>query len=157
MFSLIVAYDENKTIGYKGNIPWHLPEDLKQFKAHTINKRIVMGNNTFKSIGKPLPNRHTIVITKNKKEDTSDVSYVSDLISFLKENENTNEEIMICGGASIYKQALPYCNRLYISLVDGKHEGDTYFPDFDISKYMLVNKTKFDGFTLFEYGILKTS
>ena len=151
MFSLIVAYDEDRVIGYKGSIPWHLSEDLKQFKVHTINKRIVMGNNTFKSIGKPLPNRHTIIITKNKKEDTSDVSYVSDLEPFLKENENTDEEIMICGGASIYKEALPYCKKLYISLVDGKHTGDTYFPDFDLNNYELVNQTKYDGFTLLEY------
>ena len=152
MFSLIVAYDEDRVIGYKGSIPWHLSEDLKQFKAHTINKRIVMGNNTFKSIGKPLPNRHTIIITKNKKEDTNDASYVSDLDSFLKENENTNEEIMICGGASIYKEALPYCKKLYISLVDGKHLGDTYFPDFNLNNYELVNKTKYDGFSLLEYN-----
>ncbi len=151
MFSLIVAYDEDRVIGYKGSIPWHLPEDLKHFKAHTINKRIVMGNNTFKSIGKPLPNRHTIIITKNKKEDTSDVSYVSNLEPFLKENENTDEEIMICGGASIYKETLPYCKKLYISLVDGKHTGDTYFPEFDLNSYELVNQTKYDGFTLLEY------
>ncbi len=153
MFSLIVAYDENKTIGYKGNIPWHLSEDLKQFKLHTINKRIVMGSNTFKSIGKPLPNRHTIVVTSNIKENSDNVTYISDLVSFLEENKDTSEEIMICGGASIYKQALPYCKKLYISLVDGVHEGDAYFPDFDISNYSLTNKTKFDGFTLLEYAI----
>ncbi len=151
MFSLIVAYDEVRVIGYKNTIPWHLSEDLKQFRAHTINKRIVMGNNTFKSIGKPLPNRHTIIITKNKKEDTNDVSYVADFETFLKENENTNEEIMICGGASIYSKALPYCKKLYISLVEGKHTGDTYFPKFDLNNYKLINKTKFEGFTLLEY------
>ena len=151
MFSLIVAYDEDRVIGYKGSIPWHLSEDLKQFKAHTINKRIVMCNNTFKSIGKPLPNRHTIIITKNKKEDTNDASYVSDLDSFLKDNENTDEEIMICGGASIYKEALPYCKKLYISLVDEKHTGDTYFPGLDLNNYELVNQTRYDGFTLLEY------
>ncbi len=151
MFSLIVAYDENRTIGYKNTIPWHLPQDLKQFKEHTTNKRIVMGNNTFKSIGKPLPNRHTIIITKNIKENSDNVSYVSDLISFLKENENTDEEIMICGGASVYKAALPYCKKLYISLVEGKHMGDTFFPEFDLNDYKLINKTKFEGFTLLEY------
>lgn len=155
MLSLIVAYDQNKTIGYKGNIPWHLSEDLKQFKAHTINKRIVMGSNTFKSIGKPLPNRHTIVVTSNVKENSDNVSYISDFDSFLKENENTNEEIMVCGGASIYKQALPYCKKLYISLVDGTHTGDAYFPDFDLNNYELSNQTKYAGFTLLEYDVKK--
>ena len=151
MFSLIVAFDEDRGIGYKGNIPWHLSEDLKQFKEHTINKRIVMGKTTFVSIGKPLPKRHTIVITSNPKEDSENVSYISDLKSFLEENKDSDEEIMICGGASIYKECLPYCKKMYISHVLGKHTCDTYFPSIDYSLFDIVNKTEFDGFTLIEY------
>ena len=151
MFSLIVAHDIDLAIGYKGQIPWHLKEDLKQFKEHTINKRIVMGRVTFESIGKPLPNRHTIVVSSIYKENSENVSYISDLLSFLEENKDSEEEIMICGGANIYKEALPYCKKLYISLVDGKHLADTYFPKYNVDDYEILSKKVFDGFTLIEY------
>ncbi len=151
MFSLIVAHDIDLAIGYKGQIPWHLKEDLKQFKEHTINKRIVMGRVTFESIGKPLPNRHTIVVSSIYKENSENVSYISDLLSFLEENKDNEEEIMICGGANIYKEALPYCKKLYISLVDGKHLADTYFPKYNVDDYEILSKKVFEGFTLIEY------
>ena len=151
MFSLIVAHDENFAIGYKGKIPWHLKEDLKEFKKHTIGKRILMGRVTFESIGKPLPDRHTIVVSSIVKEDSENVSYINDLHNFLKENKDSEEEIMICGGAHIYEECLPYCKKMYISLVSGKHLADTYFPKYDVSDYEILSKKTFEGFVLIEY------
>ena len=152
MFSLIVAHDIDLAIGYKGQIPWHLKEDLKQFKEHTINKRILMGRVTFESIGRPLPNRHTIVVSNSiYKENSENVSYISDLSSFLIENKDSEEEIMVCGGANIYKECLPYCKKMYISLVDGKHLADTFFPKYDVSDYEILSKKTFEGFVLIEY------
>lgn len=153
MFSLIVAFDENKGIGKDNKIPWHLSEDLKLFKANTINKKILMGNKTFTGIGKPLPNRHSIVVTHDlsNKVNSENVTYIDDLISYLKENENTDEEIMVCGGASIYLKALPYCKKLYISHVLGNHDVDTYFPDIDLSNYEVIKEEPHEGFIFKEY------
>ena len=105
MFSIIVAYDENRGIGKDNDLVWHIKDDLNLFKEHTLNKRIVMGRKTFESIGKPLPNRHTLIVSNNKKEDGENYSFIDDFSTFLKENMNTSEEIMICGGANIYRQA----------------------------------------------------
>lgn len=153
MFSLIAAHDEALGIGKDNKIPWHLSEDLKQFKAHTINKKILMGNKTFVGIGKPLPNRHSIVLTRELKDkvNSENVTYIDDLAKFIVENEGTDEEIVICGGSSIYKEMLPYARKLYISLVDGIHEVDSYFPKYDVSDYEVTLKIPYDGFTFIEY------
>jgi len=153
MFSLIVAHDEEFRIGNKGLIPWHFKEDFQQFKAKTIGKRIVMGKTTFDGLGKPLPERHTVVacFPGEEKENTKDVTYITDLIKFLQDNKDSDEEIMICGGAGIYKQALPYCKKLYISLVDGTHEADAFFPKYDVNDYDVLSVTPYEGFRVIEY------
>ena len=153
MFSLIVAHDKNFAIGNKGLIPWHFKEDFRQFKAKTIGKRILMGKVTFDGLGKPLPERHTIVacFPGEEGENSDDVTYITDLISFLEENKDTNEEIMVCGGAGIYKISLPYCKRLYISLVDGEHEADAFFPYYDVNDYDIYSVTPYEGFRVIEY------
>ncbi|MBR2684527.1 MAG: dihydrofolate reductase [Erysipelotrichaceae bacterium] len=153
MFSLIVAHDANFAIGKDNQIPWHLSEDLKQFKRRTLNHRIVMGKVTFDGFSKPLKKRHTVVacFPGQEKEDTEDVTYCTDLKAFLEENQDTEEEIFICGGASIYRFALPYCKKLYISLVEGEHEADTYFPHYDVSDYEIASVTPYDGFKVVEY------
>lgn len=157
MFSLIVAHDGDFAIGKDNKIPWHLKEDFKQFREHTIGKRIIMGKTTFDGFEKPLPERHTIVacFKGEEKENTDQVTYITDLKQFLIDNYNTEEEIVVCGGAGIYKFCLPYCKKLYISLVDGKHDADTFFPYYDVSHYDILSKTPYDGFTLIEYQIKK--
>ena len=87
----------------------------------------------------------------NKKEDGENYSYIDDFSTFLKENMNTSEEIMICGGANIYRQALPYCKKLCISKVNSVHDCDTFFPDFNESDYKLINTIKYTDFTYYEY------
>lgn len=151
MFSIIVAYDENRGIGKDNDLVWHIKDDLKLFKEHTLNKRIVMGHKTFESIGKPLPKRHTLIVSNNKKEDGENYSYIDDFSTFLKKNMDTSEEIMICGGANIYRQALPYCKKLCISKVNGVHDCDTFFPEFNESDYKLINTIKYADFTYYEY------
>ena len=153
MLSLIVAHDKNRAIGLNNALPWHLSDDLKQFKKRTVHHNIVMGKTTFDGFTKPLPNRHTIVacFPGEEKVDSEQVSYCTDLIAFLKENQDTEEEIFICGGASIYRLALPYCKKLYISLVEGEHEADTYFPYYDPEDYDILSVTPYEGFHVIEF------
>ena len=151
MFSLIVAYDQNRLIGKENGLPWHLKGDLKLFKEKTIYHRIVMGKNTFMGLKAPLKDRVTIVVSRSPVEENESVVYCKDFEQFLKDNQNTEEEILICGGASIYKKALPYCQNLYISHVDGSHDGDTYFPEWDSNEFTVVEEREMEGFTFRHY------
>ncbi len=135
MISIIVAFDKNFCIGKNGQLPWHIKEDLEWFKKHTINHTVVMGKNTFLSIGKILPNRKTILVSNTLKINTEDCHTIQNLTEYLKANEDTSEEIFICGGGSIYEQALPYAKKFYLTLVDTEvKNGDAYFPKIDLSK-----------------------
>ena len=121
----------NRVIGAGNRIPWHLPEDFKWFKKLTTGQVIVMGRKTFQSIGKPLPNRTTIVLTRSAAlipgvRTISDLSQLSQVEPAL-----TGREIFICGGAQLYQQALPLCSDLYLTLVQRVVEGDTLFPPFE--------------------------
>ena len=152
MISLIVAHDEQFCIGNDGWMPWHLKEDLKQFKAKTINNSIVMGRTTFEAMGKPLPKRFTYVLSRQEKTyPFENVEVVHDLKALLKKYQQANEKLIICGGAQIYTAALPYVEEMWISLVEGSHEGDTYFPHYDLNEFVTVSKEQFDGFILIHY------
>ena len=112
-----------------------------------------MGKVTFDGLPKPLPERHTVVacFPGEEGENSEDVTYITDLLAFLEENRDTEEEIMVCGGAGIYRMALPYCRKLYISLVEGKHEADAYFPRYDAADYDILSITPYEGFKVIEY------
>ena len=133
MISLIVAYsNNNKVIGKDNKIPWHIKEDFLHFKAYTTGKTLIMGDNTFYSIGKPLPNRKTIVATLNDfSYDSPDVTVTKDLFKTLEFFKNKDEELVVCGGATIYKLALPYVDKMVISELKKSYEGDAKFPDFE--------------------------
>ena len=133
MISLIVAYSKNnKVIGINNQIPWHIKEDFIHFKNYTTGKTIIMGEQTFYSIGRPLPNRKTIVATlKDFSYDHPDVSVTKDLFATLKEYKNKDEELVVTGGATIYKLSLPYIDKMVISELKKQYEGDAYFPDFE--------------------------
>lgn len=135
MISLIVAIGENNLIGKDNSLPWHYKEDLQYFKENTLNKKVLMGEQTLLSIGKPLPKRENIVATLDKSFKCDGVTIIYDLIKFLEDHKNDEEEIMIIGGKTIYKLALPYCKRLYITHVKAHHEGNVFFPEIDYSKY----------------------
>src|SRR5438874_6126125 len=119
---------ENRVIGANGKIPWHLPEDFKWFKNMTIGQVIVMGRKTFESIGKPLPNRTTIVLSRSQFSHPG-VQTVSELSRIDLANET--RDVFICGGAQVYAQALPLCSDLYLTLVKRVLKGDAFFPSFE--------------------------
>jgi dihydrofolate reductase len=129
-FKAIAAMSLNRVIGAGNRIPWHLPEDFKWFKKMTTGQVIVMGRKTFESIGKPLPNRTTIVLTRSP-EPIPGVRTLSDLSQLdAADSALGGREIYICGGAQVYKQALPLCSDLYLTLVQRVVEGDILFPAF---------------------------
>ena len=152
MISLIVAYSKNnKVIGINNQIPWYIKEDFVHFKNYTSSKTIIMGEQTFYSIGKPLPNRKTIVATLGDfSYDHPDVSVTKDLFTTLKQYKNTEEELVVCGGATIYKLALPYVDKLVISELKKQYEGDARFPDFE-DKFELVSVEEREEFYIKTY------
>ena len=150
MITIIVAVDESNLIGTSNSangMAWHNKEDFQHFKQTTLHHTLVMGRKTYEAIGRPLPQRHTIVITRGEMDDDR-VEVRHSLDEVLDEFKNSDEDLMICGGASIYKQALGVANRMLLSRIPGKHEGDTYFPDIKQSGLKLSERKPFDTFTL---------
>ena len=134
--SLIVAMAQNRVIGRDNQMPWHLPEDLRYFKRITLNKPVVMGRNTFESIGKPLPHRTNIVISRNPDYRIDGAVVVNSLEAALQVCRDLKAaEAMIIGGAQIYAQALPMADLLYLTEVAAHIEGDASFPEFDRSQW----------------------
>ena len=127
-FKAIAAMSENRVVGHGNKIPWHLPEDFKWFKKMTTGNVVVMGRKTFESIGKPLPNRETIVMSRGGFQFPG-VRTISDLAQIDLVNET--REVFICGGAQLYGLALPLCSDLYLTLVKRIVEGDAFFPPFE--------------------------
>ena len=128
-FKAIAAMSMNRVIGCGNKIPWHLPEDFKWFKQMTTGHFIVMGRNTYESIGRPLPHRTTVVLSRNPSLDIPGVRVISDWDQIQPEREG--QSIFICGGAQIYEQALPFCSDLYLTVVKRRVEGDAFFPAFE--------------------------
>lgn len=153
MVSLVVAIGDNHVIGKDGWMPWNLPEDLKTFRAITLNHDIVMGRTTFDAMKKPLPKRHTYIITRNEDYsfDHENVTVVHDFDKLLEEYKHKDEILYVCGGAKIYEYALPWVDEMWISLVDEHYEGDTFFPMFDKDDFIIETKEKKEGFTLIHY------
>lgn len=153
MISLVVAHDEQYAIGNENWMPWNLPEDLKHFKKTTLHGNILMGRTTFEAMKKPLPKRHTYVVTHNAEYAYAheDVSIVHDLMEIIKQFKEKKETLFICGGAKIYTQALPYVDEMWISLVEGKHKADTFFPMYNPADFILKTKESKTGFTILHY------
>ena len=130
-FKAIAAMSLNRVIGAGSRIPWHLPEDFKWFKEMTTGQVIVMGRKTFEAIGKPLPNRTTIVLSRSQQRIPG-VETISSLNQIdPASGRMAGRNIFICGGAEVYKQALPMCSDLYLTLVKREVEGDILFPPFE--------------------------
>lgn len=127
MINIIVAHSMNRVIGMDNKLPWHLPGELQYFKQITSGHTVIMGRKTYESIGKPLPNRRNIVITRNKEYAAEGVEIVHSLEEALKLSESAQERFII-GGAQIYEEALNIADRLYVTLVYGHFEGDAHFP-----------------------------
>lgn len=131
--ALIVARTRNGVIGRDNSMPWHLPEDLRYFKRVTLGKPVIMGRNTWESLGKPLPGRDNIVITRNTVYHADGATVVNSLDAALRLADTLAtargvDEIQIIGGAQVYAEALPYVQRAYITEIDADIDGDTCFP-----------------------------
>jgi dihydrofolate reductase len=139
--SIIVAMALNRTIGINNTLPWHIPEDLRRFKALTMGHHMIMGRKTFDSIGRPLPGRTTVVVTRNPalKIDGCVIAHT------LPEAITTctdDDEVFIIGGAELYAQALPRVDKLYITEIQQDVEGDAHFPAFDRSAWQEIAREK---------------
>ncbi len=140
--SLLVAADENNVIGNNNSLPWHLPNDLKYFKNLTWAMPVLMGRKTYESIGKPLPGRTNIVITRNESWQQAGITIVHSLQGAIdaaaKDNVN---EIFIIGGAEIFTTSLPQANRIYLTRIHHRFEGDVYFPEINQQEWSLSKET----------------
>jgi dihydrofolate reductase len=128
MLSIIVAADRNNVIGKDNALIWHLPNDLRYFKEKTTGHAVIMGRRTFDSVGKPLPNRRNIIITRNtgfKAEGCEVVTSLEAALALM----NPDEENFIVGGEEIYRQALPLADRVYLTRIHHEFEGDRHFPE----------------------------
>jgi dihydrofolate reductase len=132
IISLISAMGQNRVIGFEGQMPWHLPADLKHFKAATLSKPVIMGRKTFDSIKKPLPGRHNIVLTRDVTFSAVGCTVVDSVEAALNAAGDV-EEVMIIGGESLYRLFLPKANRIYLTVIEQDFVGDTFFPVFDNS------------------------
>jgi dihydrofolate reductase len=132
IISMVAAMAANRVIGKDNRMPWHLPADLKHFKQVTLGKPVVMGRKTFQSIGRTLPGRRNIVISRNTPADAQGAEWVQSLEQALNLLQD-QPEVMIIGGAQIYSQCLPLAQRLYLTEIALETTGDTWFPDYQIS------------------------
>jgi dihydrofolate reductase len=150
--ALIVAAAINNVIGRDNQLPWHLPQDLKYFKAKTLGKPVIMGRKTYESIGRPLPGRPNIVVTRNQAWSAEGVSVVTSLADALalagqlmEHQHEQLQEAMIIGGAEIYRSALPLADRIYLTRIDLQVDGDAYFPQLNQQEWMEVSNLPGEG------------
>ena len=172
MFSLIVAIGKNNEIGKNNQLLWHIPEDLKNFKKITTGKTVIMGKNTYESIGKPLPNRVNIVLSRNFLEigkkisedrkkyenETTKLEFFDDFQKVIEKYKDFPEEVFIIGGGEIYKKSLELgiITRIYMSHVDfSDDEADTYFPEIDFEKWVTLIEENYDGWKFCIYEKIK--
>jgi dihydrofolate reductase len=146
--AIVAAMSKNtRVIGQNNNLLWHIPVDMKRFKALTLGKPVIMGRKTFESImailGKPLPNRTNIVVTRDNKYTVPDGVHITHSLeeAFATAATENPAEIHIGGGAELYRQALPYVDRLFLTIVHDDKPGDTFFPDFQ-SEFGIVNQSE---------------
>ncbi len=137
--SLVVAMAEHRVIGRDGGLPWRLPDDLKHFKRLTIDHTVIMGRRTFDEVGRPLANRRNVVISRNRAFRPDGVTVVSSLDEALALTA-TETEVFVIGGGEIYRQALPRADRVYLTLVHATVEGDTTFPEFEQSAWVIESE-----------------
>ena len=135
MISLVVAYAHGRVIGKDGKIPWRLPNDLRNVKRITTGHTIVMGRATFESIGRPLPNRRNVVLTRQRVLEIPGV----EVIHSIEEALTLDDDLFVLGGENVYREFLPLADRLYITEVDYKTDGDTFFPEWDRDTFRLVS------------------
>ena len=144
MISIIAALGKNRALGLGNELLWPIPDDLKRFKKITSGHPIIMGSKTYESIGKPLPNRTNIILTRNKNYDAPGTIIVTSLEEAFE--KAGNDEVFVIGGAQIYTLALPYADKLYLTLIEDEKEADAFFPDYsEFTKKTLIEEREFEG------------
>ncbi|HNL32838.1 MAG TPA: dihydrofolate reductase [Pseudomonadales bacterium] len=146
VIALIAAMANNRVIGRDNQLPWHIAEDLRFFKRMTLGKPLIMGRNTFESLGRPLPGRPHIVISRNPDYQPAGVERAATLEAAIARatelaRASSADEIMVIGGAQVYAAALPYARRIYLTLVDAEVAGDTHFPAIDSALWREGSRT----------------
>ena len=139
--TIIAAMAKSRVIGRENTMPWHLPADLKHFKQVTLNHPIVMGRKTFESIGRPLPNRRNIVVSRQMNLKLEGVEVFNSLETALAELHN-EAEVMIIGGQTLFEQMMPVASKMYLTFIDLEIDGDTFFPEWDKEKWHQVSIEK---------------
>ncbi|MDO8642644.1 MAG: dihydrofolate reductase [Candidatus Woesearchaeota archaeon] len=148
---LIAAIDQNNVIGSEGHLPWHIPEDFSHFKQTTDGHTVIMGRKTYESIGKPLPNRLNIVLTRNKAfAPTSGVVACTTLRQALAVAQEKGTKVFIIGGAQVYAETMPYAHEMILSHIPGTHKGDVFFPAWGKEWNMTKEDTR-EKFTIRTY------
>jgi len=139
IITIIAALDDQGGIGLKNQIPWHLPGDLRRFKNLTMGHHLIMGRKTYQSIGKPLPGRRLIVLSRNTEFRLDGIQVVSSFEDGLKLASDEGEsEIFVIGGGEIYGLALPKADRMYLSRLHTAHQADVFFPPYDPDEWVLI-------------------
>lgn len=131
MIASIFAMSENRVIGKNNQLPWHLPADLKYFKATTLHHPILMGRKTYESIGKPLPQRTSIIITRQNNYTQPNTVVVDSIAAGIQAGKALHEDIFVIGGAEILKEALPLIDTMYLTLIHATFEGDVFYPEYN--------------------------
>jgi dihydrofolate reductase len=149
--TLIAAVAANGVIGRDGDIPWRLPGEQKLFKARTVGHVLVMGRRTYESIGRPLPERTTIVVTRQPGWRAEGVLTATSVPEALARAAEVDEEIYVAGGQEIYREALPVADRMVITRVEARHDGDTVFPPVDWAGWREVEREPHEGFEVVTY------
>jgi dihydrofolate reductase len=154
--SIIAAMGANRVIGYRNALPWHLPADLKHFKSITMGKPMIMGRKTWLSIGRPLPGRRSIVVTRDPMFRAEGCEIAHALEAALK-IAGPASEVVVIGGAQLFSESLPLADRLYLTVIDHMFQGDVYFPPVDATRWKEVSREEHesDSANLYRYRFLK--
>ena len=151
--TIVAAVARNRVIGSAGGLPWHLPDDLQRFKRLTVGHVLVMGRETYESVGRPLSDRTTVVVTRNRAWDAGhdSVLVARGVREALAKAAELDDEVFVVGGARIYEAALPLADRLELTFVDAEPEGDTFFPDVDWEAWREAARERGEGWTAVTY------
>ena len=139
MISIVVAIADNNVIGKDNQLIWHLPADLRHFKQKTMGHPMIMGRKTFESIGKPLPGRTTIIVTRQQDYSAAGCIVTNSVQEAIEKARELDEQVSIVGGAEIYRQALPFVDHLYLTRVHHTFDGDTFFPELNEAEWEQIS------------------
>lgn len=143
--SIFAAMSENRVVGIENRLPWNLPDELKRFKSMTTGHPIIMGRKTFESIGRILPNRENIIISRQNSYSVPGTSVYSSVDEALEKCRGKTDEVFLIGGAEIWRAAWSWVDQIYLTIVHKNFEGDAYFPDFDRSEFQTISIERFEN------------